>query len=94
MQELEFKLWLKKNNYPQKMQYDIVSRIKSIERNLDYIDIDDEYTNDKCQILLECFKNKGINPFMKNFKNSKLPIGNSKLRIYKYALKQYLKYKQ
>ena len=92
MNELDFRLWLNNNGYSKKVQSDTVSRLKKIEREFGFVDIDDEFTKDKCELLLSVFKNKGENEAMKNLTSSSLPIGKYQLSTYKYALNLYLKY--
>lgn len=92
MNEVNFRLWLNDNGYSKKVQSDIVSRLKKIEREFGFIDIDDEYSNDKCEKLLSSFKNKGENEEMKRFNSLSLPIGKYQLSTYKYAVSLYLKF--
>jgi hypothetical protein len=92
MNEVNFKLWLNDRGYSKKLQSDIVSRLKKIEREFGFIDIDDEYSNDKCEKLLSSFKNKGENEEMKRFNSLSLPIGKYQLSTYKYAVNLYLKF--
>lgn len=92
MNEVNFKLWLNDRGYSKKLQSDIVSRLKKIEREFGFIDIDDEYSNDKCERLLSSFKNKGENEEMKRFNSLSLPIGKYQLSTYKYAVSLYLKF--
>lgn len=46
MKELEFRYWLQEMNYSQKVISDCVSRLKRIEKNLDFHDLDKEYEYD------------------------------------------------
>ena len=90
MNEIDFKVWLNNQNVTKKVQGDFISRIKRLERIFNNIDIDEEYSKDKCSFVLSLFKNKGINPNMDNFKTASLPIGKYQLSTYKYALKKYI----
>lgn len=92
MNEVNFRLWLNDRGYSKKMQSDIVSRLKKIERQFGFIDIDDEYGNDKCEKLLSSFKNKGENEEMKKINSPSLPIGKYQLSTYKYAVNLYVKF--
>ncbi len=92
MNEINFKLWLNDRGYSKKVQSDIISRLKKIEREFGFIDIDDEYANDKCEKLLSSFKNKGENEEMNRFNSPSLPIGKYQLSTYKYAVSLYLKF--
>lgn len=94
MNELEFRQWLFNNDVPKKVQSDIVSRLKRLERINGYFDLDAEYKKDKCSFLFSLFKNKGINDNMKKIGENDLPIGKYQLSTYKYALTQYVKYLQ
>lgn len=92
MNEIEFKFWLNSKGYSKKVQSDTVSRLKKIERELSFIDIDDEFTKDRCEKLMLIFNNKGENEEMYRLKPSSLPIGKYQLSTYKYALNLYLKF--
>ena len=58
MNELEFSQWLSNNDVPKKVQSDIVSRLKRLERINGYFDLDEEYEKDNCDFLFSLFKNK------------------------------------
>ena len=92
MNEIDFKEWLQTQNTTKKVQGDLISRIKRLERAFDNIDIDEEYTKDKCFFIISLFKNKGLNSEMDRFENSCLPIGQYQLNTYKYALKKYISF--
>lgn len=92
MKEIEFKIWLANNDYSKKMQSDITSRIKKIERVIDFTDIDNEFSKDNGKFLLSLFNNKGENEAMKNLNSSSLPIGKYQLSTYKYAVSLYFKF--
>lgn len=90
MNEIDFKQWLHTHNVSKKVQGDLISRIKHLERVLDNIDLDVEYKKDKCTFVLSLFHNKGCNLNMDKFKNQTLPIGKYQLSTYKYAVKKYI----
>lgn len=92
MQEIEFKAWLASNNYSKKVQSDVTSRIKKIERIDNFIDVDNEYYKDNGYELLSIFQNKGENEAMKKLDSSSLPVGKYQLSTYKYAIKLYFKF--
>jgi len=92
MDELNFRLWLKNNSYSKKVESDVVSRLKKLERELHYIDIEKEYSKDNCSSLLLLFKNKGENKEMTDIDPSSLPIGKYQLSSYKYSVTLYIKY--
>lgn len=89
MNEIDFRIWLFRQGVNKKVASDTVSRIKRIERETNYCDIDIEYRKNKCSVLLALFKNKGINEQMNALETS-LPIGKYQLSTYKYALKKYI----
>jgi len=93
MRELEFKQWLAKNNYNKKVVSDIVSRLKRIEREFNFIDIDFEYESNGCSYLLGLLKNSGNNELIKKYKNLSLPLGKCYLSTYSYAIRLYIKYR-
>lgn len=90
MNEIDFRLWLDKNNINKKVSSDIVSRLRRIEKEFNGCDIDAEYHRDRCAFLLSLFDNKGINDGMKKFPHSSLPVGKYQLSTYKYALNKYI----
>ena len=90
MNEVEFKNWMDKNNVNHKVQSDIISRIKKIEREIENCDIDEQYRSDKCKVLLEMFKHMGKNDLMKEYPNTAFPIGKYYMSTYRLALKKYV----
>lgn len=92
MNEVDFRNWLAKSNKNKKVQSDIVSRVKAIQREMGNCDLDVEYNNDKCKTLLEAFKNKGLNDTMEQFGAVNLPIGKYSLGAYSYALRIYIQF--
>ena len=92
MDDINFRKWLKDNGISKKMQSDIVSRIRKLERALGNCDVDEQYRHDKCAFIFSLFKNKGENIRMNVYKNVDLPIGKYELSVYKYALNKYVKF--
>ena len=92
MKEIEFRIWLEKNNVNKKMQSDFVSRIKRIEREINHCDIDEQYCSDKCEYIMNLFSDKGQNTAMKKYPNANFPIGKYQMNTFRYALKQYIKF--
>lgn len=92
MNELQFKQWLNENEYSKKMQSDTISRLKKLEQEIDFTDLDFEYEKDNCEYLLSLFTNKGENEAMREINPSSLPIGKYQLSTYKYALNLYIKF--
>lgn len=90
MNEVEFKNWMAKNNINRKVQSDVISRIKKIEREIENCDIDEQYRNDKCKSLMALFLNMGINNEMKKHPNANFPIGKYHMSVFRYAIKQYV----
>lgn len=90
MFEEKFRVWLKQR-YNKKVISDNISRLRKISREIE--NVDDEYSNDRCAYLLSLFKNLGDNPEMKRY-NSNLPVGSDSIRCYKYALMNYIKFRQ
>lgn len=89
MNEVEFRNWMAKKGVNQSVIKDNISRVKKVERDLNYMDIDEEYRKDKCEKLLSLFENRGINDQMKKYTPNKLPLGKKYMGTYKYAVKQY-----
>lgn len=90
MNEVEFRNWMVKNNVNRKVQSDIVSRIKKIEREIENCDIDEQYRNDKCESLMALFLNMGINSEMKKYPNANFPIGKYYMSTFRHAIKYYI----
>ena len=93
MNEIDFRAWLNNEGLSRKVQSDLVSRIKRVERACGNCDIDDEYRKDGCAFLLSVFRNKGINDNMGRFGEPNLPIGKYHLSTYKYAVQKYVIYR-
>jgi hypothetical protein len=92
MNEVNFRNWLAKSDKSKKVQSDIVSRLKTIQREMGKCDLDLEYNHDKCETLFKAFENKGVNDTMKRYGTVKLPIGQYTLSVYRYALRIYIKF--
>ena len=92
MNGVEFKNWMDKNNVNHKVQSDIISRIKKIEREIENCDIDEQYRRDKCNYLMSLFLNMGLNEKMKKYPNANFPIGEYYMSTFRYAIKYYVKF--
>lgn len=92
MREIAFKCWLCENGYEKKSASDAISRLKRFEKELGFIDIDQEYKRDEAEKLLSCFAKKGENEAMKSYAPKNLPVGKYSLSTYKYALKIYIEF--
>lgn len=93
MDEIGFRNWLEKHQTSIKLQSDFSSRIKRIERELGFCDIDEEFEKDKCIYLLGLFDNLGNNPNMANYPSVDFPIGKSQMGVFKHALTKYIQFK-
>ena len=94
MNEIEFRTWLNNEGLSRKVQGDLISRIKKIERVCGNCDIDDEYNRDHCEFILSLFRNKGINADMDRFEKNNFPIGKDYMAAYKYAVQKYVLYRE
>ncbi len=92
MNEVEFRNWLLKRGSNKKVQSDVVSRIKKIEREIENCDIDEQYRRDRCGYLMSLFLNMGINYEMGKHPNAKFPIGKYYMSTFRYAIKQYVQF--
>lgn len=90
MNEVEFKNWMIKNDVNRKVQSDIISRIKKVEREIDHCDIDEQYRSDKCESLMALFLNMGINEEMGKYPNANFPIGEYYMSTFRHAIKYYI----
>ena len=93
MREVEFKNWMASIDIDHKVQSDIISRIKRIERELDHMDIDEEYQKDKCVELMSIFKKLGKNEKMAKYTNCSLPIGKYSMPTYSHAIRKYIAFR-
>lgn len=93
-----FKDWLIKNKTSLKVASDIASRLNKLNNALIHCkkttSIPIEYKKDKCQYLLSCFYNNGINENMAKYGILTLPLGKGSIHTYKLALNKYIKFKQ
>lgn len=92
MNEVEFKNWLLTNNVDKKVQSDLISRLKRIEREIEYCDIDEQYRNDKCKYLMSLFANMGKSLELKKYTDVNFPIGKYSMNTYRYAIRYYVKF--
>ena len=94
MNEVEFKNWLTSKNMNRKVISDTISRLKRIEKELDFCDFDEEYKKDKCEYIKSLFLHNGINDKMKKYPNACFPIGKYYMSTYRSAIKQYIEFKE
>lgn len=92
MDEIDFRIWLKNKEINEKVQSDLISRLKKIE-NATGLELDKQYSVDCCEQLKKVFKKKGENEDMQMLAPVGLPIGKYYISAYKYALSKYIEYK-
>ncbi len=92
MNEVEFKIWLSNNRTAPKIQSDLVSRLKRVEREIKDCDIDEQYRSDKCEYLMSLFSNMGKNPEMEKYPDSDFPVGKYTMNTFRHAIKCYVKF--
>lgn len=92
MNEVEFRNWLVKNDINKKVQSDIISRIKKIEKEIEDCDIDEQYRSDKCKYLMSLFLNMGRNDEMKKYPYANFPIGKYYMSTFRHAIKYYIRF--
>lgn len=90
MNEVEFKNWQSKKGVDKKVQSDVISRLKRIEREINHCDIDEQYRSDRCKYLMSLFSNMGRNSEMEKYPNVNLPIGQYTMNTFKHAIRQYV----
>ncbi len=90
MNEVEFRNWMISNDVNRKVQSDIISRIKKIEREIENCDIDEQYRSDRCESLMAMFLNMGKNNEMKKHPNANFPIGKYHMSTFRHAIKYYI----
>ncbi len=90
MNEVDFRNWMARNDVNRKVQSDIVSRIKKIEREIENCDIDEQYRSDNCEALMALFLNMGKNEEMKKYPNADFPIGKYYMSTFRHAIKYYV----
>lgn len=94
MNQLKFRQWLEIQGVKPKVQTDFISRLKRIEKELNHIDIDDEYDRDNCKNLYSYFEKNGKNKLMGSIKNTTLPIGQYSMSTFRYAIKKYVDFRE
>lgn len=94
MNEVDFRNWLVKNGVKRKVQSDIVSRIKKIEREIESCDIDEQYRRDRCEYLMSLFLSMGVNEEMKKYPNTDFPIGKYYMSTFRHAIKYYIRFRE
>lgn len=92
MNEIDFRNWLIKNGKKSKIASDTISRLKKIEKDIDYCDIDEQYRKDKCKYLLSLFQKMGENDCMRKYLLQRFPIGKYSMNTYRHAINQYIKF--
>lgn len=90
MREIEFRNWLIENGTQKKVAGDTVSRLRKVEKEFDQCDIDEQYHIDRCEFLMNAFKNSGKNEYMSKYPDANFPIGKYYICTYRYALKKYV----
>lgn len=94
MNEVEFRNWLNQQGTTKKVQSDIISRLRRVERELEQCDIDVYFENDKCSSLLSVFENKGENEAMKKYPHANFPVGKYYMSTFRHALKKYIQFRE
>lgn len=90
MNEIDFRNWMEKKQINRKVQSDIISRIKKIERETGNSDIDEQYRSDKCTSLMALFLKSGNNDEMKKYPNANFPFGKYYMSTFRLAIKYYV----
>ncbi|MDO5018757.1 MAG: hypothetical protein Q4E02_05595 [Lagierella massiliensis] len=93
MNIMEFSNYLLSKGNKKKVVSDIVSRLKRIDNELILMgtSIDEQYSVDKCNVLIKSFSRK-TSDFEKMLKGSSLPLDKPEIANYKYSLNKYLGY--
>lgn len=94
MNEVEFRNWLNQQGTTKKVQSDILSRLRRIEKELDQCDIDECFDSDQCSSLLAIFENKGENEEMKKYPHANFPVGKYYMSTFRHALKKYIQFRE
>ncbi|MBQ9845299.1 MAG: hypothetical protein IJO54_04370 [Oscillospiraceae bacterium] len=94
MDEIGFRNWLSNTGNNKKVQADAVSRLKTLQRELGFCDLDIEYNANKCANILAALKDKGENELMRSYGKVNLPIGKYTLSTYRYALNLYIHFRE
>ncbi len=92
MDEVGFRNWLNQKNKNHKVISDTISRLKRIEKEFDFCNLDDEFKNDGCAKLIQALANNGKNDTMKSYPKCALPIGKYAMGTYRYAVNLYLQF--
>lgn len=93
MNEVDFRNWLIKSDVNRKVQSDIVSRIKRIEKEINNCDIDEQYCSDRCEYLMSLFLNMGLNDEMEKYPCVNFPIGKYYMSTFRHAIKYYVRFR-
>lgn len=92
MDEIAFRNWMTQKRYKNKVIGDCISRLKRIEREFGYCDIDVQYQRDRCEYLIYLFSNMGKNEEMKKYSSANFPVGKYHMSTYRYALRRYVQF--
>lgn len=92
MNEVDFRNWLVQKGLKKKVQSDIVSRIKKVEKEIENCDIDEQYHKDRCEYLMSLFLNMGLNDEMKKYPHAKFPFGKYSMSTFRHAIKKYVRF--
>lgn len=90
MDEIGFRIWLTAHKTNSKVIGDIISRLKRIEKEFDYCDLDEEYKNNRCNKIIAALDYNGENKVMAEYSGVNLPIGKYYMSTFRYALKKYV----
>ncbi len=92
MNEMRFREWMAQKNINRKVQSDLISRIKKVEKEFNYCDIDKEYTKDECKYILGLFQKKNYNSLIADFPNSAFANPQKNLNTYRHAINKYISF--
>lgn len=92
MNEIDFRNWIAEQGISKKVQGDIISRLKRVERELNKCNLDKEFEKDQCESIKELFLKKGDNHSMRKRKTS-FPIGSNSMNCYRHAIKRYVDFR-
>jgi len=93
MDEVGFRNWLSYSGRSKKVQSDTISRLKTLQRELGFCDLDVAYERDQCAHIFAALAHKGENAVMRSYGDVKLPIGKYTLSTYRYALNLYIQFR-
>lgn len=93
MNIVEFNNYLLSEGSKKKVASDMISRLKRIDNELILMgtSIDEQYSNDKCSVLIKSL-NKKISDSEEMLKGSSLPLDKPEIANYKHSLKKYINY--